>query len=217
MPVTTQSAVIVPATASALTTKEAVKTELGITGTADDAFIDSLILQASSAISTYCSYTFGVETLRDTYRYGWATNYREDDSFLLLAKTPVIAITSVLVDNAAYVADTNYYFDGDAGMVYRLIANARENWNFNVGVIEYTAGYVLPGSPNPTLPGVVERACIDMVKLGVANRSRDQQLRSEQIMDVVTRTWYPTTSETSGGLPSSVAATLDYFKRTVIV
>jgi len=216
MPVTTQSVVIVPATSSALTTKEAVKTELGITGTEDDAFLDSAIRQASSAISTYCNYVFGVETLRDTFRSDGYRGWREGDHGLILAKMPVVSVISVTSDGTPYVVDTHYYVEPAAGMVFRLVGGAREYWDFTTGIVEYTAGYVLPGQPSPTLPEVVERACIDLVKMAVANRARDPQLRSEQIMDIVTRTWYPTTSETSGGLPSAVAASLDYFRMTVI-
>ncbi len=216
-----QSIVIQPATSSLLTTVDAVKAELGISTSTDDAFFSNLIRYASSQIALYCNQTFGIETRRDIFRQSRSNfdRYNDDDDgkAIWLKKTPIVSVTSITTDGSVLVADTDYILDPGSGCLMCLNGGDPTAWTMSLGTVEYVAGYVLPGSPNPTLPAALERACIDMVKLGFSNRSRDPQLRSEQIMDIVTRTWFSNTTPGSHGLPETVASQLDYFREAIIV
>ncbi len=170
-----------------LTTLAAVKAELGITDTADDALLQTYIDQASAMIERFCGRWFGKATYRETLA-GYGT------SRLLLSCTPIVQVIMIECDGALV---TDYLVeDADAGILYRdggwawspktggyierhPVAGA-ERLNY---VITYEAGYILPENAGSNLPADIQRACIDLVKVRYAERSRDPSITSERLGD----------------------------------
>src|ERR1700704_4953670 len=89
-----------PAPATDLTTKAAVKATYGITDTTLDAVFDRLISAASLFVAKYCARPFIVASFTET-RNG---NGR---SRIVLNNYPVVSVTSVTVDNSAVPARTS--------------------------------------------------------------------------------------------------------------
>src|SRR5487761_1495390 len=93
--------VITPANSTALTLLATVKQEIAVTTTTDDAFIGSLIQQATDAITDYCQRTFAREVVSEGLpSYGKNT--------LMLSLTPVVNIAQ-LTDTSSLVDATDYY------------------------------------------------------------------------------------------------------------
>ena len=145
-----------PAQTRRLTRRENVKAELAITTASDDALFDRLIDQASRAIERYCRRPFPREVYTETLG-----GFGEVE--LMLARTPIVAVSSVLYDLDVI---TDYVVnDADAGILYRQVGwfwtaqvlsglVGKQRWpgigdplprqeepRFTVG---YTAGYLLP-------------------------------------------------------------------------
>lgn len=167
--------VITPAASHDLTTVAAVKAELAVSGSGDDAWLADTITRASATVRRWCNRVFAAETVRETYRL--ARPVPE----LLLSRLPVVTIASVTVDGAAY-ASGSYEADVDAGVLRRLTERGRyQCWDAATTVVQYDAGYVLPGEPGRTLPEDVERATILLVKAGWHARIRDPMQRSTSV------------------------------------
>lgn len=206
--------VITSAVNKRLTTLTTVKSELGIpeSDTSQDALLTSLIDQASDAIVTFCGRPFAKESYRETLP-GYGTNR------LILSRTPVVEITSVMADGEVI---TDYLLeDAEAGILYRkrgwqwapalnwgIIPHpvgGNENLNFTV---EYIAGYVLPGDAGTrTLPHDIERACIDTVKAWYSAKERDPAITEERLGDYQV--------SYAQGLPAPVAQLLTSWRRVV--
>lgn len=126
-----------------------VRRRLGLDPAAEqDAVLAELLAAASAAAETYCHRTFAREALSETARgYG--------GTLLMLTRTPVVAVSSVLLNGEAI---TDYAVDDpDAGFLYRRLGwewTAQLGWHLTASVrprseepsyaIAYTAGYLLP-------------------------------------------------------------------------
>jgi len=180
-----------------LTVKATVKTEMSISGSGDDDFIDALITQVSAAIRKYCGRKFERESITETLP-GSGT------SRLFLTRTPIVSVTSVTVDNAAVASDEWTIEDADAGFLLRhddgappapevwalpgmlqwglSRARVKESGSNNITIV-YVSGYLLPGEGSRTLPEDVERACIDTVKALYQGRKDSTRLKSQKVGD----------------------------------
>lgn len=206
---------VTPATNRLLTTREAVKTELQIVTVAEhDVFLNMLIEQASDAIVSYCNRPFAFAELREHVA-------GDDTSFLTLSRTPIVGVTSILMNNQP-ILDYRI-LDADAGILQRVqgwFAEGESRWWSVVHapvskphyIVTYTAGYVLPGDTGRNLPGVIERACIDTVKSWFLARERDPVIKSEKLGD-----WQASYGGmySTDGLPASVAQMLSSWRRFV--
>ncbi len=158
-----------PAASTGLTELDALKRAMGITEKDNDAFLRELVQRASDEARTYCSRLFS--------RQQYTEDVRSEGSLLLqLAERPVVSVESVTLDG---VALTDHRIeDAEAGELYRELG-----WQWHVFqqrtlgggqplpgeefpkyVVQYTAGWLLPGETGRTLPHDVERAIIDYVK-----------------------------------------------------
>jgi hypothetical protein len=177
--------VTVPATVKRLSTVARAKAEVGLTDTSQDVLLGLLLDEASDAIAAYTHRVWGRETVIETLP-------GSGRRLLGLSRTPLISISSLTEDG---VAVTDYTIE-DA----RVGALARDNgwWPALAGgwdaaayssgyilpgvqrwryAITYQAGFILPEEATPTLPGGVERACLETVKDWYAARSgRDPAL-----------------------------------------
>ncbi|WP_319798321.1 hypothetical protein [Nitrobacter sp.] len=169
-----------------LTTAANVRAMIG-SASSDDAVLETLISRASAAFATYCKLakdakgtppSFGEESLRATYA---AVRHRDDRATdLVLPWRPAItAITSVVENGVSLVAGTDYQLKS-GGILERLYSDRETRWRPEKIVVEYTAGWELPGN----VPADIEAAAIDQVKYMWSARERDPSIRSENVPDV---------------------------------
>lgn len=190
-----------------------VKAECGITGTAEDANIETWIDQASSACSSYCNRVFGKETVTETFRNRFSyldRNANRADS-ILLSRNPVTAIISVTQDNTLLTQDVDYELDPTEGILYRLDSNQNSiQWSFSKLAVNYTAGWDLLG----TLPQAIERACISHVKALRSSADRDPNVKQESIPGVLETSYWigGPPGSTTGALSTEVTGLLDPFR-----
>jgi len=164
--------VITPAVTHDLTVLDTLKSELMVTGTADDAYLDSLIAQVSAACARHCSRTgWGRETLRQTERPAKSLDC------IILARDLAPSITSVIEDGTT-LAVTDYELDGS--LLYRLFADRRTSWTGSKIVVTYSAGFLTLTD----LPYDLERAALEWLKACYANRGNNPLVRSQSAQDV---------------------------------
>lgn len=159
--------VVSPAPRRDLTTLAAIKRELGLGETGEDAFLADLVAQASSAIETECRRWLAREGVVETV-------LGRGRALLMLSLTPVVAVDTVHVDGVALDASSWRLISPEAGLLHR-----RDGWEKCLVEIAYTGGFGLPDDPDRTLPAVLERACIETVKAWYAGRDRDPSLSGE--------------------------------------
>ncbi len=180
--------VLTPATNRKLAQVTTIKAELGITDTSQDVLLGLLIDQVSEVIVDYCGRPFAKEVYKETVA-GYGSNR------LLLSRTPIVSVTSVVADSEVIV---DYSIENpETGILYRKTGwrwTPPIGWNITgypmpdqeelLFAVTYTAGYVLPGDTGRTLPLAVERACGELVKAWFLGRDRDPALTAERIGDL---------------------------------
>lgn len=169
--------ILTPAPDRRLATAEDVRAELKLSDKALDTALNGLILQASDTIASGCGgRVFGRENLREIFRSVRA-------EWLVLARDPVSAVTSIVADGATLVEGTDFEIDLRAGILYRLSGDARISWRASKVTVEYAAGWLLPSQAGPAdvgaLPGDVRRVCIERVARIWNGQGRDAAIRSE--------------------------------------
>ncbi|MBN9241906.1 MAG: phage head-tail connector protein [Mesorhizobium sp.] len=185
-----------------LTTLPTAKAELQVTSGADDAYITSLIDQASAAVLSWCQRAFAAETVRETFRLP------APDTSIMLARWPVLSAVSIEINGQTEDADNAEPEAG--GFLYRLNDDGnRVSWPSGRIVIEYRAGFVLPNDPGRTLPADIERAALSLVKAGWFARSRDPLIRSETIEGAGSTDYF---SGTVSRLPPDVESLLSPYR-----
>lgn len=193
--------ILSPAASRRLTTLEAVKTELAIADTAQDAFLAALIDQASDAITAWCGREFARETVRETIFMDVA------HGSMILSRCPVVSIATIQM--GAWTLSPTQAEIGESGLLYRVEEDGRRiAWLPGRYTIEYDAGFVLPGETGRTLPADVERAAIIAVKSLYLSRDRDPLLRSEEVAGVASFSYTTGAEGHASGLSVDVRALL---------
>ena len=202
-----------------LTTKEKVKTLLGLSGTTDDALLDQLIDQISDDVARYCSLaadtagafpTFGAETLRAT----WYALTGDRDDILLLPWRPAVAPT-VIVENGVTLSSGTDYRLLSGGALQRIYSDLPIIWDPGLKVVvTLTAGWSLPSG----VPLGVEARIIDQVKLAYQGRKRDGAIRSEAVPDTYQASYNVAGGDSIGqsGLLVALESVLEPYRRTSI-
>ncbi len=213
--------VITPATAKRLTTTENVRGDLGLAADAPaEAQLQRWIDQASQQAATYCRRAFGRETVRERFDLACAGVVGECGG-ILLERWPVVSITSVKV-GGMLTAPEAYATDGR--MLYRMEGGERRCWYGRDVVVQYEAGWLLPGEARgnpPTtaaedLPADIERAVIQLVAVSLSAVGRDMMIKSEDVEGVGSRDFYVQGANAS--LPHPEAeATLSQYRRLLFV
>lgn len=161
-----------------LTTLDRVKSELGISGTADDTLLGAKIDEASAAVTLYCDRVFALETVSEQFRLTSCV------PSLILARRPVVTLGAIVEDGLT-LADADREIDKEAGLLYRLDGqDARCEWPALKITVSYSAGYVLPGNSGRNLPYDIEACCIELVRGYWMSRDRDPLVKREVIPDV---------------------------------
>lgn len=207
MPYSSLLAVVMPATDRALVTLSAAATECGAAISAI-AEIESLVAAASADIAKFTGRTWILEGVRETFR-GDGQNVEA----LTLRRYPVIAISAVTVDGRALDLDTEIECDADSGLLHRLDLDGRVRWSGRTVVVEYTAGYVPPGTANSDMPPEVQAAAAQIVAWRYHARGRDPRLRSRAIEDVGSISLLDP-RDSDHGFPPGMAARLEALRRS---
>lgn len=213
--------VTVAAAATDLTILATVKTELNISGSGDDTFLNTLIDQASAFIRKYTGRIFERQTLTETLP---GTGFVD----LYPTRTPIVSITSITLNGTLLSSDEYTLNDADMGQIIRhddADVPSAVVWPFssrpssglsqhiqwgsfanNISIV-YVAGFLLPGEDNRTLPEDLERACIELVKMFFEKRSSDPSVRFEKIGDAAQA------FEVNKQLPLTITMILDRWTR----
>ena len=201
-------AVTVAASSKDMTLLATVKTELGISGTADDAWLALVIQEESAAAVAYCDREFARETVVESFRL--EAELREVGG-LYLSRVPVASITSVVEDGVT-LTSVDYELAAADGRLYRLDgAGARSCWAHAKIVVTYAGGYVML----TTLPQDLERAVRTMVKGRWYARQRDPLVKGASLDGVMSEQyWVGGVGE--NGTPAEVAAVLDRYRRIAV-
>lgn len=132
-----------------------VKLYSGITGTADDALLSTLITAASLALETVCNRVFSLSAYVDVLD----GNGRDR---INLSESPIASITSLTIDGQAVLASTGwnvtgYTVDNDGSHTLYLVGKAFSRGRRNVSV-SYQAGYA-------ATPADLKQATVELVAL----------------------------------------------------
>lgn len=194
--------VTVPADSHRLTTLAAVKGEMRLSAGADDEFLSDLIDRATATIRRWCGRIFALETVHEIFRL---TAPVEE---LPLTRWPLVSIDSV-TEGATTLTTADYEADDETGLVYRLTSSdTRRCWTAPKIVVDYSAGYILPGKPGRTLPEDVERATIMLVKAAWFSRTRDPLVKSEDVSGVLSSTFWVGGFSDGAALPPDIEGLL---------
>lgn len=201
-----------PASDTALTTLARVKLELDMTDSASDAILQDKIDEASDDIEAALGFRLVRESAVETF---WHEQYDMAPEKLVLDRTPVASIASVVVDGIAIDA-SSYRLDPHTGELFALCNGYPSVWIFwQSVVVTYDGGYIMPGQSNSTLPKGIEGACVALVSSFWAAKGRDTTLRSEEIPDLISNTYWVGAVGEAGELPPDVVARLAPFRRAV--
>ena len=210
--------VITPPTAKRLTTVSHVRGDLGLAADAlADAQLQRWIDQASQQAATYCRRAFGRETVRERFDLACSGVVGECGG-ILLDRSPIVSIGSVKAGGMLLAPDA---YATDGRMLYRLDSDERRWWSGRRIVVQYEAGWILPGEPQTVegvattaedLPADIERAVIQLVGVAISASGRDLMVKSEDVEGIGSTSWY--VQGANAALPHPEAeATLSQYRR----
>jgi len=181
--------------ANALTELAAVKTELGITGSSDDDYLNRAINAASDFVEAYCGRVFYWDDDITEALKGFG------DYHLVVSRKPLDTIIAITYDGSTVDSGNYEIHDADAGIIfapgrwnntaYRDTTPTQdpiEGTNRKLYSVNYKAGYVTPKqeTDDPTLtrnlPWSLEQACIDLVTAQYRSKGSDKNIKSERLM-----------------------------------
>lgn len=203
-----------PASDTALTTLARVKMELDIAegDTSSNDILQEKIDEASDDIEAALGFRLVRESAVETF---WHEQYDAAPEKLILDRTPVASIASVVVDGVAIDASA-WRLDPDTGELFAVCNGYPDVWTFCQSVVvSYDGGYILPGASNRNLPKGIEGACVALVSSFWAAKGRDPTLRSEEIPDLISNTYWVGAVGEAGELPPDIVARLAPYRRAV--
>lgn len=196
-----------------LVTLATVKAVLGITDGKDDAFLKTMIGFVSAEVANYCNRVFVTETLTDEFWPG-----RDPYPYVVpggvaplqLSRFPLVAVTSVSVNDEALTVDADYRADFDRGLLLRLDDSGYPaRWAAYPIAVTYSAGYA-------TIPGDIQDAVCRLIKARRDARGRDPYLKQENIPGVIDRQWWVASPGEAGNMPPDVVDILDNYRVPVV-
>ncbi|MHC2251029.1 hypothetical protein [Bradyrhizobium embrapense] len=215
----------VPAALTALTLRDTIKSDLKISGTAEDAYIDEAIARASAMVCSHLRVTMADDGTRTLASEELIQTFLLRDQHrgltkLVLARRPVTAIAYIKENDVDLTAE-QYELEGRNGVLTRLrgLGFYQECfWRCRVKIeVRFTAGWLLPDQGAArTLPYDIESAVVDIVKGMRAARTRDPLLKSLDVQDIDAREYWVGGLAQGGGLPPDIQAKLaPYRSRSV--
>ena len=205
--------VITPATDYDLVSLCDVKGDLGVTTTADDAYLKRRIAELSSAAMQYMNRTLQVETVRDRFwpqrdPYPW--QLPGGAMPLQLSRWPIAGPTVVTENETALVEDEDYVVDAERGQLSRMFAvdTYVTRWATLPIIVEYAAGFdPIP----PEISGAISRS----VRAQYLGRTRDPAIKSQSAAGIYAAT-YLSGGAMSGPFTPDVLAVFDAYRIPVV-
>lgn len=179
-----------------------------------DTPLTDLSLRISDAIAAECQVAIGSgaiptllrETVTETLRFVCEPE-------IILARRHGVSITSVTVDGTVLDA-AEYFVDTESGMLYRLSSDQPTYWQADKIVIVYLAGVA-----DDAVPGDLQQAAADFLRLAWLDRTRNPSLKSERTEIVGVETlqrdyWVGSVpgQSNAGAVPDIVAGQLQRFR-----
>lgn len=219
--------IVTPADSLDLTTTAIVKDELGIpdSDTTQDTRIGRFITQASALITNYCDRIFPAQTYQDEIRAGWYAScagashlagnrgyYGSSYGFavraptpLVVARRPLLTITSISEDGTALTAGTDFELDLVNSGIFRLDDGGNiMPWTANKTVVVYTSGY-------SAIPADVVDAVLRLITMRFKGRDRDPMLRERDQPGLGHQVFWVGGPPMSGSVPQEIAGILDKY------
>jgi hypothetical protein len=210
----------VAAAQTALTLRDTIKSDLKISGTNEDTYIDEAIARASAMVCSHLkipmaddgSRTLASEELIQTFTL---REHHRNMTKLVLARRPVTAI-AYIKENDVELTDQQYEIEGRNGVLTRLRGLGFHQecfWRCHIKIeVRFTAGWLLPDQgADRTLPYDIESAVVDIVKGMRAARTRDPLLKSLDVQDIDAREYW-VGGLGQGGLPPDIQAKLSAYR-----
>lgn len=181
-------------TAQSLTTLAALKAELSLTSSSDDAYLEALIERASERLVSLCggrAFHYSAPIVERVA--GYATR------FLLISRRPLLAIASITAHSTTLTADSYAIHDAQAGVISRVYGAWGQNalgWGVEREPISgsetreytvtYSGGWVTPtqatGELPRSLPHDIEAACLALAVQEYRQRGRDLSVTSKKVL-----------------------------------
>lgn len=120
--------------------------------------------------------TLRLESVSETFRL------KSQQECIVLARRPVVAITSVTENDTVLVADDDYEVDASAGLLYRLWEGVRACWPSGTIIVPYSAGW-------QTVPYDLRELACKLATVLSAETGRDPSLGSVDIPGVISETY----------------------------
>lgn len=209
--------VVTPASTYNLIDLATLKTLLGVSGTASDAYLTALIPIVSTRIAQYCNRVLPAEAVIDQFwaqRDGFPIANRGAAPPVQLTRYPVQTLTSVVETVAGLpttlVQGTDFNLDPVKAQLTRLdFSGYPVKWQPNLIAVTYTGGL----SPIPPDIAFAAAAWIQAMR---SAQGRDPALRSQTSPGVFEQTYFGTGAGVAGGMPRDVADCLDNYKSVLI-
>ena len=192
-----------------LVTLEELKLELGITGTTEDAALQTRITRLSQQIAEYCDRILALIEVEETFQFNGNGRLCPCSGPhpipLVLMQYPVTEITSLTRDGAAITED-QYDINTESGLLWPRSGL----WGGRI-VAQYSGGYDLPDGA----PATLQSAVIEAVRQRRAFSGRDPSVR-EVSHDITRVGYFSEPLNSTRGLSSSVAEAIDLFRRQYV-
>lgn len=201
--------VTTPPESSALIALAALRAELGITGTDQDAALNRMILRAGGQVQAYLGRPLPRATVSEEFRpempmFGPAP---VPAGALNLTLWPVASIASVETDGTA-VDSALYRLDAAKGQLWRLdgAGTAIPWWTCRKIVVSYTGGYALPLDEADPDQARISGATTALATRLWAAQGRDPAVKATDIPGVMRQEyWVGATPAGAAGLPQDIA------------
>lgn len=202
--------VVSRATSRALVSLEAAKQQLDIAAddTGQDQDLQRVIARASSLIERHCCRVFAREVVRETFR-------QVDARYCVVLQRDPATIRAVVADGELLDPE-RYELDGQ--LLYRIRHGVHAGWFTQRLVVDYAAGYQLPGQPEDAdaepLPADLEQACLLLITAMREAAGRDPMLRSQTVPETLSQSWLDPRNA-AAHLPPQVADALGPHSRAL--
>jgi len=164
-----------------------IKSYLGITTPADDAYLTLVLAAVIQAVEEYCQRAFPEAEV-------FQTLVHVDDTDTFLLKHYPVSAVSLVVANGTTFGESDYTLDGDLGLLYLTISRSGD-FEFT-----YTGGY-------DPIPPMVDYVIKEAVKTVYSNRDTDSELgpiKSERVDGATTLAYFAPEDYVSSGGGSSL-------------
>ncbi|MBY0421861.1 MAG: hypothetical protein K2Q06_06120 [Parvularculaceae bacterium] len=211
--------ILTSAASTRLSTAQTVRDALCLDATLADAVIEALIDRASAAIARRVNVasapgaTLGRERVRE--RFASVAPFEP----LFLSRRPIAALVRIAEDAAETLAGfSGFALNRVNGRLAKMGGRVAAPWTADEIVVEYDAGWLLPGQSGRDLPADLEAACIQWVDamLAVDRESERPRIAKESLAGVGSWEYELVKRHGEDGCPPGVAGLLrPYIRRHV--